>query len=243
MSTFPVISGSLYRLFLFVLISHFASTGAQAAEPLREYQGEMNGAQCVFFLSWATPETVVGFVRYEGSSPGVLTLSGTQPNGDEILFVASEGVKPVVRMMVKRADEDGLEQWKGEMKPVGEDAILPVVFARDPTVDDSGGSIEADADAKVAYDKYNLDFFLIRYVDRMEISHWTYAQLRYAINYIYARNGYPFKGNGGPIREVFNQMEWYRPSDGLSMEEIDSRMNQYERSNIKVLAALRDEKN
>lgn len=90
------------------------------------------------------------------------------------------------------------------------------------------------------YDKSRLNEFRLRYISAAEIAHWTEGQIRYAINFVYAKNGYAFKD--GPIRAVFDSMDWYSPLEGWSIEQIDTRMNEYEVSNIKVLAEVRSSK-
>lgn len=86
-------------------------------------------------------------------------------------------------------------------------------------------------------------FLSERLVDQEELADWTYARLRYAVNYLYALQGYPFVTKEGvAIREVFGQYEWYDPIPGLTAEEAEQTMSAIEAENIKTLAAERNRK-
>jgi hypothetical protein len=82
-----------------------------------------------------------------------------------------------------------------------------------------------------------------RLLARDEVANWSYADLRYAINEIYARYGYAFPGKKAEaIRSVFSQTEWYRSVPSLRVDDIDAQMTRIEAENIKVLAAMKEQK-
>ena len=68
-------------------------------------------------------------------------------------------------------------------------------------------------------------------------------QIRFAINEIYARHGRAFQTED--LNEYFSSKSWYTPlysADEFAAIE-DSVMNDYEKENIKFLAAIRDNAN
>ena len=86
-------------------------------------------------------------------------------------------------------------------------------------------------------------FLKIRVVSEDEITNWDFEKLRYAINYIYARNGYPLNGvKEQDLRREFEKFDWYKPAENVSMEIADQKMSSIESENIKLLAAERGAK-
>ena len=63
------------------------------------------------------------------------------------------------------------------------------------------------------------------------------ANLRYAINEMYARYGLTFKDPA--VQTQFCQREWYRPKTTRTVEEAEGLMSQVEKSNLKALASER----
>ena len=74
-----------------------------------------------------------------------------------------------------------------------------------------------------------------------EAAAMSYAQLRYAINEIYARHGADFP-NQRAIANRFRQFEWYHPRIGASISEIENEFSEIERANVKLLARYRDQR-
>lgn len=68
-----------------------------------------------------------------------------------------------------------------------------------------------------------------------------YAELRYAINEMYARHGAQFL-NHPEIRKQFEKFKWYYPIPGLSLDDIDKEFSHIERHNRDLLARLLDQK-
>ena len=58
-----------------------------------------------------------------------------------------------------------------------------------------------------------------RSLSKSEVAQMGYSDTRYAVNEIYARHGYAFKNPS--IRRRFSSFSWYRPAEGMSMEEIE----------------------
>jgi hypothetical protein len=69
----------------------------------------------------------------------------------------------------------------------------------------------------------------------------SYADLRYAINEMYARHGADFSGQRA-IANLFRQFEWYHPRTGVPMSEIENEFSETERANVLVLAKYRDQR-
>jgi TonB family protein len=70
------------------------------------------------------------------------------------------------------------------------------------------------------------------------ISGLTAAQLRYAINEMYARHGADFRDP--EIKGWFAQFEWYRPRPGLSYDDTEKLFSYVETENVKRLGTYRD---
>jgi hypothetical protein len=80
-------------------------------------------------------------------------------------------------------------------------------------------------------------------ITRNEAKAMSLAQIRYAINELYAIHGYPFESSGNvEIRKHFSQFDWFKPEAGLKMSTVDSRMSAIERKNIEILAEARNKK-
>ena len=80
--------------------------------------------------------------------------------------------------------------------------------------------------------------FSQRLISANDISGWDFHQLRYAINFLYAKYGYVFPAR--EIQAVFTSKPWYHPISGLSMDDIDAKMSSIEASNVKVLAETKN---
>lgn len=73
-----------------------------------------------------------------------------------------------------------------------------------------------------------------RVLTAKEVSGWDFAQLRLAINFLYAKHGYVSRS--GEVQAMFEGKPWYRAVPGMSMEDIDAKMSAIEAANVKVLA-------
>jgi len=80
-----------------------------------------------------------------------------------------------------------------------------------------------------------------RLITEQETAAMSYAQLRYAINEIYARHGFDFSSQPA-IANRFRPFEWYQPKEGVLMTEIENEFSETERANVKVLARYRDQR-
>jgi len=81
------------------------------------------------------------------------------------------------------------------------------------------------------------EVFRERLVTAKEVSKWNFEQLRYAINFLYAKHGYVSRA--AEVQAVFSSKAWYRANPGASMDDIDARMSATEATNVKVLAEAR----
>jgi nitrate reductase NapE component len=80
-----------------------------------------------------------------------------------------------------------------------------------------------------------------RLITEQEAAAMSYADLRYAINEMYARHGADFQGQRA-IANQFRQFEWYHPRTGVLMSEIENEFSETERANVLVLAKYRDQR-
>lgn len=71
-----------------------------------------------------------------------------------------------------------------------------------------------------------------------DLQNLTAADLRYAINEIYARHGADFQDRD--LRRVFARFSWYRPRTGSSFEQTEAFFTPLEADNLKLLGAVRD---
>jgi hypothetical protein len=80
-----------------------------------------------------------------------------------------------------------------------------------------------------------------RLLPEAEIADLNYAELRYAINEIYARHGAPFLSEP-EIEKQFRAFDWYHPSRDLKLSQIEASFSAIEKKNVEILAHLRDQK-
>lgn len=72
-----------------------------------------------------------------------------------------------------------------------------------------------------------------------DVRSWSAADIRYAINEMFARHGAEFPK--AEIRRVFEAFSWYRPMPGVSFDEIENqRFSTLEKANLTFLGALRE---
>jgi YARHG domain len=74
-----------------------------------------------------------------------------------------------------------------------------------------------------------------------DIADLDYAQLRYAINEMYARHGAQFFREPD-IRKQFEQFNWYVPLPEMTLARIDREFSRIEKQNRDLLSRLRDQK-
>lgn len=72
-----------------------------------------------------------------------------------------------------------------------------------------------------------------RYMTAREIESLSDANLRYALNEVYARHGYRFRTP--ETYRLFRQRTWYRPITGQSKERTERKFNRYEIGNVRAL--------
>ena len=74
----------------------------------------------------------------------------------------------------------------------------------------------------------------LRTLTEADVANWSYPQLRYAINELYARHGATFP-NAPDIENQFRKFPWYHPLSGRTFDQIEASFSQIEIQNIKVL--------
>ena len=78
-----------------------------------------------------------------------------------------------------------------------------------------------------------------RLLTMAEVDSLSFAQLRYAINEMYARHGAPFPSQP-PIAAQFRKFPWYHPDPTLTIEQIEASFSEVERENIELMGKERD---
>ncbi len=71
-----------------------------------------------------------------------------------------------------------------------------------------------------------------------DIASWNYANVRYAINEIYARHGFIF--DKPEIASQFDQFTWYHPDANKTRQAVELEMSSTEKANFALLAKRRD---
>jgi hypothetical protein len=77
-----------------------------------------------------------------------------------------------------------------------------------------------------------------RLLTMADVSSLSSAQLRYAINEMYARHGATFPSQP-PIEAQFRKFSWYHPNQMLTFEQIEDSFSQIERDNLALLGQVR----
>jgi YARHG domain/Bacterial SH3 domain len=72
-----------------------------------------------------------------------------------------------------------------------------------------------------------------------DLKEMSVAELRYAINEVYARYGAAFSNNPD-IRRQFQKFSWYHPNPNITFSDIDQSMSEVEKQNVKLLGQYRD---
>jgi hypothetical protein len=81
----------------------------------------------------------------------------------------------------------------------------------------------------------------LRLLSSDDVKGLSIAQLRYAINEVYARYGATFP-NTPDIQRQFERFSWYHSNPSLTFEAIDRMMSEVEKKNVKLLALRRESK-
>lgn len=101
--------------------------------------------------------------------------------------------------------------------------------------DDSDNSDTDDSDEEYIYPQSDSE-----YISAEDASQLDDDDLRIAINEIYARHGYHFKSS--ELQDYFDSCSWYTDEGITDQSEIKSDMNKYEKKNLKILVAEREER-
>ena len=78
-----------------------------------------------------------------------------------------------------------------------------------------------------------------RLLTMAEVEAFSFAQLRYAINEMYARHGASFPSQP-PIEAQFRKFPWYHPNPQLTTEQIEASFTDVERENLELMGKERD---
>ncbi len=76
----------------------------------------------------------------------------------------------------------------------------------------------------------------LKLLTKADIADWSYPQLRYAINEMYARHGSTFP-DAPDIENQFRKFPWYQPAAGRTFDQSEASFSQIETQNLKVLTA------
>ncbi len=102
-----------------------------------------------------------------------------------------------------------------------------------PSVDRSSGRPTAPAYPGERYPQTRQ-----RLLTMADVASLSSAQLRYAINEMYARHGATFPAQP-PIEAQFRKFSWYRPNPMLTFEQIEDTFSQIEKDNLALLGQVR----
>lgn len=79
----------------------------------------------------------------------------------------------------------------------------------------------------------------LRLLSADDLKGMSAAELRYAINEVYARYGASFSSNP-EIRRQLQKFSWYHPNQNITFSDIDQSMSEIEKANIKLLGQYRE---
>jgi YARHG domain len=101
------------------------------------------------------------------------------------------------------------------------------------------GGLSAAAESSFEGEKYPMTRTGL--MSREDISNWSFGEVRYAINEMYARHGYDFPKK--EIKSVFLKYRWYRNRlrPKRDVEEIEKEFNEYETENSRLLGQMRED--
>ena len=74
-----------------------------------------------------------------------------------------------------------------------------------------------------------------RVLTSAEVASLSKAELALARNAIYARHGYQY--NNAELKEYFAKQSWFKPVDGLKMDDVQKKFTKIEVTNIKLIQA------
>jgi hypothetical protein len=80
----------------------------------------------------------------------------------------------------------------------------------------------------------------LRYLTPADVSGWSTAKLRFAINEMFARHGAVFEKQ--EVGTFYRRFSWYHPRPGIKFDTIEQEFNPIEKYNVKLLGATRDAK-
>ncbi len=155
-------------------------------------------------LVWSSSDESIATVNENGFVTG-------NKNGTAIISCTSENGKTCSCTVTV----------KGEVKPTDSTSTTPTDFTQTTTVAQSSeyGFIFSDSST--------------RKLTVAEVSKLSDNDIQYAINEIYARNGYIFKDE--QLKTYYNSMPWYTPNPSFSTSEL----NDIESYNINLLTQYR----
>jgi hypothetical protein len=197
----------------------------------------------------ASYDGVVNYViEPQGEAKWKITTSWEEAKDDtqEIIFWITEGDmrSGTLKAVGNVYDLKGLPMW-----PDGERS-MEMLFTRGKHLSGGGdgasgqqmSASETQTNQEIRIDPLaggdDLDsaceVFSQRLVTAKDVSQLNYDQLRYAINFLYAKHGCVFAAR--EVQAVFLGRPWYNANPGISMDDIDAKMSMTEAANVKVLA-------
>jgi predicted RNA-binding protein with RPS1 domain len=197
--------------------------------------------------TWTLQRNEEAPIEHEGRQ---WTLSGdkltrTWPGGSII-----ERIDSLDRSEMKLSDEEGnvtLYQWVSaipETKPLS-DLRTPKALSSSVVGAANAGfsqSVPSEALGQVSAGAMPGERFpqtRLRVLNSVDIERISDADLRYAINEMFARHGASFGKD--EVRRQFEPLSWYSEQKDLGFDEIENkRFSNIERSNLKLLGAIRD---
>lgn len=158
--------------------------------------------------------------------------------GSKDIAVESENIDPPQKVAAA-AVEPGTLRGQSNPRPQSSSPSTPTVIPDLPSSSKVAKAVAIPNESAPPTSSINnpdSPFFSLseRAITGAEISGWDAAQLRYAINFLYARQGYVSPTR--EVQEMFESKPWYKPKNEASLDQIEAAMNATEAANVKVLA-------
>jgi hypothetical protein len=207
-------------------------------------------------LSWKPPEHPValivtseqrhGFARKDGVSPLVIEYKATEEDvtrgEDWYVNVVSFGDlgSTVIDYELDLSLPDGSPMSAKSPRPAETTApLLSSIFVSpSPEVPSAPSPADHSSTGQPLYPGELYPETRQRLLTKAEVASLNDAQLRYAINEMYARHGYTFPLEP-PIKAQFRKFSWYHP-DPNSGEQIEGSFSRIEKDNLELLVQVRD---
>jgi hypothetical protein len=180
---------------------------------------------------------------------GKLIVNTIPPQANVLLDDTSRGATPLLLNAVSSGEHRLTIELEGyesvelivSVKGGDEQTLSPIRLVKKKSSPAPGPNPSTSAANPVASSGERYPQTRLRVLTEADITGLDFAQLRYAINEMYARHGAPFPKEP-EIETQFRKFEWYHPIPGRTEAQIEASFSPLEKYNMELLARARDQK-